>query len=73
MKQVTLIAECANLLLSASVASGQPQHPWDFVLSAKNSIKNGGDFEKCDLLEHVYHKVRTHFIRQSSIIVTEKL
>ena len=41
----------SNLLLSASEASGEPQHPWDFVLSAKNSIKNGGDFEKCDLLE----------------------
>ena len=43
----------SNLLLSASEASGEPQHPWDFVLSAKNSIKNGGDFEKCDLLERV--------------------
>ena len=43
----------SNLRLSASEASGTAQHPWDFLAEFKNSIKNGGDFEKCDFLERV--------------------
>jgi len=41
----------SDLRLSASVASGTAQSPWDFIGETKNSIKNGGDFEICSLLE----------------------
>ena len=60
--RVTLIAECANLLLSASEASGEPQHPWDFIVETKNSARNGEISEKCAILVPLYNKVRTHFI-----------
>ena len=43
----------SNLRLSASVASGTAQHPWDFVLSAKTAVKNAENFQQCDLLERV--------------------
>ncbi len=40
----------SNLQLSASEASGTYREPWDFVVRAKNSLKNAGDFENCELL-----------------------
>ncbi len=43
----------SNLRLSASEASGEPQHPWDFVLSAKTAVKNDENFQQCAFLERV--------------------
>ena len=60
-----LVAECANLRLSASEASGQTVHPWDFLQEIKNSLKNRESFQNCCDLEPLYNKVRTHFITQS--------
>ena len=40
----------SNLQLSASEASGTYRDPWDFVVRAKNSLKNVCDFENCELL-----------------------
>ena len=48
--RVTLIAECAILQLSASAASGTYRDPWDFVVRAKNSLKNRESFQNCELL-----------------------
>ena len=71
MRVTFITAECANLRLSASEASGEPEHPWDFVLSAKNSFKNGGDFEKSGKLEHLYQLIRTHFISKCSHLLAK--
>ena len=43
----------SNLKLSASEASGEPQHPWDFLAETKNSFKNSEIFANCALLERV--------------------
>jgi len=43
----------SNLRLSASAASGQPVHPWDFLAEHKNSLKNNENFQKCAFLERV--------------------
>src|SRR3989339_1990692 len=40
----------SNLQLSASEASGQYRDPWDFVVRAKNSLKNSESFQNCELL-----------------------
>ncbi len=40
----------SNLQLSASEASGQYRDPWDFVVRAKNSLKNRESFQNCELL-----------------------
>ena len=56
----------SNLQLSASEASGQYRDPWDFVVRAKNSLKNSESFQNCELLVPLYNQVRTHFIKQSS-------
>jgi len=71
LKQVTITAECANLRLSASAASGEPQHPWDFVLSAKNSARNNVISENCEILEHLYQLIRTHFISKCSHLLAK--
>ena len=70
--RVTLIAECAILQLSASAASGTYRDPWDFVVRAKNSLKNRESFQNCELLVPLYNQARTHFITQSTQIVNEK-
>ena len=51
----------SNLQLSASEASGTAQSPWDFVVRAKNSLKNRESFQNCELLVLVFGKIRTHF------------
>ena len=43
----------SNLLLSASVASGEPQHPWDYLLGAKKESKICKKSEKPAILERV--------------------
>ena len=40
----------SNLLLSASEASEEPQHPWDFIVETKNSARNSEISEKCAIL-----------------------
>ena len=40
----------SNLQLSASEASGTYRDPWDFVVRAKNSLKNRESFQNCELL-----------------------
>ena len=67
-----LIAECANLRLSASEASGQHRDPWQFIVETKNSVKNAENFQQCAILEPLYNKVRTHFITQSRWLWTAK-
>jgi len=41
----------SNLRLSASEASGTAQHPWDFLVEFKNSLKNNESFQNCCDLE----------------------
>ena len=44
-----LVAECANLRLSASEASGTATDPWDFVMRAKNSCKQDANLQNCGI------------------------
>ena len=41
----------SNLRLSASEASGQTVHPWDYLAEFKNSLKNRESFQNCCDLE----------------------
>ena len=56
------IAECANLQLSASEASGQYSEPWDSVVRAKNSCRHLENLQLCGAWVPLYDEVKTHFI-----------
>ena len=43
----------SNLLLFGQTISGEPNLPWNLVLNAKNSVKNGENFDECAILERV--------------------
>ena len=58
----------SNLRLSASEASGTYRDPWDFVVRAKNSLKNRESFQNCELLVPLYNQVRTHFITIQAVV-----